>query len=316
VRIKHAGAHTVCVGVQNVGAGLSPLLGCVTTSVTASAGTSISTNYDPRHSASYNARYNTVSTTQLAVQLTAKLNAQPTGKALRAHDPRGTATVTPAGSGRVQVAGWAAEPDFLGRRVVGDVTVDGTQQTMFVSKMSDRQQRKAGAGRLGAFDFDVPVAAGTHTVCVTLRNVGLGASVRLVCTNIYVSPAVGAAPVATDSANYAIVQEALRHVGQKYVWATQGPDTFDCSGLVYYAYGLAGVSVPRVAADQAAAARPITAAQAEPGDLVFYHDKKGHVYHVGIYLAPNETVAAIDPASGVDYQAIDDPSATYGTFTH
>jgi cell wall-associated NlpC family hydrolase len=54
-----------------------------------------------------------------------------------------------------------------------------------------------------------------------------------------------------------------------------------------------------------------------PGDLVFYHDTEGDVYHVGIYLSPGMTVAAIDTAEGVNYQKIWDPSsATYGSFTH
>jgi len=40
------------------------------------------------------------------------------------------------------------------------------------------------------------------------------------------------------------------------------------------------------------------------------------VYRVGIYLAPNSTVAAIDTAEGVNYQSINWGSATYGSFTH
>jgi cell wall-associated NlpC family hydrolase len=63
-------------------------------------------------------------------------------------------------------------------------------------------------------------------------------------------------------------------------------------------------------------ARLIPASRARPGDLVFYHDNVGNVYHVGIYLSPNNTVAAIDPAEGVNYQSIDWGSATYGSLTH
>ena len=65
------------------------------------------------------------------------------------------------------------------------------------------------------------------------------------------------------------------------------------------------------------AARLIPATRAVPGDLVFYHDAVGDVYHVGIYLAPGKTVAAIDEQQGVNYQRIWDPTvATYGSFTH
>ena len=117
--------------------------------------------------------------------------------------------------------------------------------------------------------------------------------------------------------NTAALAEAKKHLGQPYVWGAEGPKSFDCSGLVMYSYSKFHVSTPRVSSDQFKAALKIPASRAVPGDLVFYHDKFGDVYHVGIYLAPGQTVAAIDPAEGVDYQTIWDPhTATYGSFTH
>jgi cell wall-associated NlpC family hydrolase len=100
------------------------------------------------------------------------------------------------------------------------------------------------------------------------------------------------------------------------VWGAAGPKAFDCSGLVLYSYRVAGLTTPRVAADQFTAARLIPAARAKPGDLVFYHDTVGYVYHVGIYLGNGMTDAAGDPANGVRHQAVTDPMATYGSFTH
>ena len=88
---------------------------------------------------------------------------------------------------------------------------------------------------------------------------------------------------------------AKNHIGKPYVWAAAGPNTFDCSGLVVFSYAKAGITglttSPQV---QFNAARLIPASRAVPGDLVFYHDSDGSVYHVGIYLAPGDTVAAID----------------------
>ena len=64
-------------------------------------------------------------------------------------------------------------------------------------------------------------------------------------------------------------------------------------------------------------ARLIPASRAVPGDLVFTHDTEGDVYHVGLYVGPGKALAAIDPASGVNYQSIWDPNmTTYGSFTH
>jgi cell wall-associated NlpC family hydrolase len=86
---------------------------------------------------------------------------------------------------------------------------------------------------------------------------------------------------------------------------------------VMYSYGKFGFTTPRVSEDQATAARLIPPSRAVAGDLVFYHDSVGDVFHVGIYLSPGRTVAAIDEAEGVDYQTIWDPtSVTYGSFTH
>jgi cell wall-associated NlpC family hydrolase len=64
------------------------------------------------------------------------------------------------------------------------------------------------------------------------------------------------------------------------------------------------------------AARLIPASHARAGDLVFYHDNTGSVYHVGIYTGPGTTVAAVDQADGVRAQNIWDSTATYGSFTH
>jgi cell wall-associated NlpC family hydrolase len=84
-----------------------------------------------------------------------------------------------------------------------------------------------------------------------------------------------------------------------------------------YSYGRFSYVTPRVSEAQALAARLIPASRAVPGDLVFYHDSVGDVFHVGIYLSPGKTVAAIDESQGVNYQTIYDPSsATYGSFTH
>jgi cell wall-associated NlpC family hydrolase len=86
---------------------------------------------------------------------------------------------------------------------------------------------------------------------------------------------------------------------------------------VTFSYKKFGFLTPRVAAAQSLAARLIPASRAVPGDLVFMHDTVGAVYHVGIYLSPGLTVAAIDESEGVNYQKIWDPSSvTYGSFTH
>ena len=75
---------------------------------------------------------------------------------------------------------------------------------------------------------------------------------------------------------------AFAELGKQYQWGATGPDTFDCSGLTQYVWKAAGVSIPRVAADQDAWTIPVPLNDLLPGDLVFFgtHD----IHHVGIYI--------------------------------
>jgi cell wall-associated NlpC family hydrolase len=71
------------------------------------------------------------------------------------------------------------------------------------------------------------------------------------------------------------VRAALSRLGRPYVWGATGPDRFDCSGLVKWAYAQAGVHLDRTTYDQINDGVPVTRSQVRPGDLVFPH--AGHV---------------------------------------
>ncbi len=75
---------------------------------------------------------------------------------------------------------------------------------------------------------------------------------------------------------------AFAELGKPYVWGATGPNSFDCSGLTQYVWRQAGVSIPRVAADQYAWTIPVPLSQLLPGDLVFYGATD--IHHVGIYI--------------------------------
>ncbi|GAA4202621.1 hypothetical protein GCM10022252_59090 [Streptosporangium oxazolinicum] len=79
---------------------------------------------------------------------------------------------------------------------------------------------------------------------------------------------------------------AIGKLGRPYVWGAEGPDSFDCSGLVQWAYAQAGIKVPRVTHQQFVSGPQVPLAQAQPGDLLFWrHDptNPGYVSHVAIY---------------------------------
>lgn len=86
-----------------------------------------------------------------------------------------------------------------------------------------------------------------------------------------------------------VVATALEEMGQPYVWGGTGDGNggFDCSGLIHYAYGRHGVSLPRTAASQARAGTAIRRDLDDllPGDILTFVGEKGDsVTHVGLYV--------------------------------
>jgi peptidoglycan DL-endopeptidase CwlO len=105
--------------------------------------------------------------------------------------------------------------------------------------------------------------------------------------------AAGPAP-STRSSLGSAVQVALGQVGKPYAWGGSGPSSFDCSGLVTYAYRAAGIThLPRSSSAMYSATTRISRSDLRPGDLVFYHSP---VSHVAIYIGNGQVVEA--PNSG------------------
>jgi cell wall-associated NlpC family hydrolase len=248
--------------------------------------------------------------------LATPLGRKLTSSEVAAHSPVGALTHARASARQVHVKGWTTDPDYVSRRTTTVVYIDSSP-AVTVSTTTNPAPRPDGAGATSAFDIAAPVSPGSHMVCVWAVNVGFGANTFLGCDAVDTRGAPGTDPVHSTAATKKIVKVAKNHIGDKYVWGATGPNKFDCSGLVVFSYGKAGMTPPRVSEDQFGAARVIPASRAVAGDLVFWHDSEGDVYHVGIYLAPGKTVAAIDPAEGVDYQQLWNPSiVSYGSFTH
>ena len=93
------------------------------------------------------------------------------------------------------------------------------------------------------------------------------------------------------------IRAALSQLGVPYRFATAEPGvSFDCSGLTAWAWGQAGVSLPRVSRSQFAALPHVPASDAQPGDLIFYYTPIGHV---GLYLGSGQMVHAPQAGSSV-----------------
>ncbi|MFN8071483.1 MAG: C40 family peptidase [Mycobacterium sp.] len=78
-----------------------------------------------------------------------------------------------------------------------------------------------------------------------------------------------------DARAVSAVRAALSRLGRPYVWGATGPDRFDCSGLVQWAYAQAGVRLHRTTYEQIHDGLPVPRSRVRPGDLVFPHT--GHV---------------------------------------
>jgi peptidoglycan DL-endopeptidase CwlO len=91
------------------------------------------------------------------------------------------------------------------------------------------------------------------------------------------------------------LQAAASRVGAPYVWGATGPNAFDCSGLVQWAFAQEGIRMPRVAQEQFFTGPHIPYKDARPGDLIFYHYEPNDptfVSHVAIYVGNGEMLEA------------------------
>lgn len=87
----------------------------------------------------------------------------------------------------------------------------------------------------------------------------------------------------------AAVRAALTRLGAPYSWAAAGPDAFDCSGLVVWAFEQAGVSLPHSSQALASGGQPVSLEQIRPGDVITYYSDASHV---GIYVGNRKMVHA------------------------
>lgn len=85
------------------------------------------------------------------------------------------------------------------------------------------------------------------------------------------------------------VAQAYAQLGKPYVWAAAGPNSFDCSGLTMYVWGLAGVFLPHSAQAQFGSGTHVSQGSLQPGDLTFYGSP---IHHVGIYVGGGNMIVA------------------------
>jgi peptidoglycan DL-endopeptidase CwlO len=211
--------------------------------------------------------------------------------------------------GRVTVAGHRLER--LPVVAFGTVGIGGVDAVV-----SDTMARSLGMPARNAIVISAPVSSVAALAARIKQVIPSGAAVEPLVTQVTrpsvagLTPtglaAAGMAPagdVMTSAQLTAALRAAESRRGLPYRWGAAGPASFDCSGLVQWSFGQAGIVMPRVAADQARAGLAVTVGQLQPGDLLFYHTDPtapGYISHVAIYLGNGWMIQAPQPGMNVE----------------
>jgi len=98
-----------------------------------------------------------------------------------------------------------------------------------------------------------------------------------------------------------IIAYGMQEIGKPYSFGDEGPNAFDCSGLMQWIFGKAGIDLPRTAAQQQKIATAVS--KPVPGDLVFFG---APAHHVGLYLGNGKMLAAPHTGAKVRVQSVGD----------
>jgi cell wall-associated NlpC family hydrolase len=112
-------------------------------------------------------------------------------------------------------------------------------------------------------------------------------------------PTAPSGPVAGSGGAGTAVSVAMAQQGKPYVFGGAGPSSFDCSGLVQYAWAAAGVRLSHYVPSQYAETRHVSLDQIQPGDIIYYNG----FGHNGMYIGNGQIVHA--PHSGDVVQVVD-----------
>jgi cell wall-associated NlpC family hydrolase len=149
------------------------------------------------------------------------------------------------------------------------------------------------------------LVAGAATVCVVTLPAAPAFAVGSAGSSTgSVSMGSAAIPLPISSpAGLTALAAATTQTGKPYLWGGTGPNAWDCSGLVQWAFRQAGVQLPRVSQDQAWAGTPIPLAALAPGDIITFRAANDHV---GIYAGFGQVFNAYGAGVPIGLTALSD----------
>ncbi|MBF6212981.1 C40 family peptidase [Nocardia puris] len=169
---------------------------------------------------------------------------------------------------------------------------------MATNTVKRQAQRAVAAGALGAATigaFLLP-AAPASAQPVTIPGIGTfevpdGLPIPAEIPGLQLGTPPGTPPpfVAPQKTLGEVALDAARtKLGAPYVYGAAGPNAFDCSGLVQWAYRQAGMELPRTSGAQLSAGSPVSLDSLQPGDLVSFYGGG----HSGLYAGDGNVIHA------------------------
>jgi cell wall-associated NlpC family hydrolase len=117
-----------------------------------------------------------------------------------------------------------------------------------------------------------------------------------------------------DGWRAAVVELAREQIGTPYKWGGTQPGGFDCSGLLQYVYGKAGINLPRISFQQANYGKRIGLKGLRPGDLVAWDNssRNNGADHIAMYIGNGRILEAAKPGTSVRIRKLSHNEGAWG----
>ena len=205
--------------------------------------------------------------------------------------------------------GWASG-DYLTTGSVGNSsTNNSTSQTSYKATVNtDSLNMRKGAGT----SYSVITKLSNGTVVDVLESASNGwkkiktsnGTIGWVSGSYLANGVVEQTSTPSTNKVQAVIDLAHKQLGKPYVWGAEGPNSFDCSGLIYYVYkNAASITLPRTSSDQYSAGVAVSRSNLKAGDLIFSStDGTGNITHVAIYVGDGQMIHA--PRNGKNVEKV------------